>query len=73
MNDREEMLGRLITLTELATALGVPMDWLEAEAEAGRIPCLRAGKRYRFALVAVEAALVERASNERVNVTEIAK
>jgi len=53
----------LLTLTELAVALRVPENWLEAEAEAGRIPCLRAGKRYRFALAAVEAALVHRAAS----------
>jgi hypothetical protein len=52
----------LLTLTELAVALRVPENWLQAEADAGRIPCLRAGKRCRFALAAVEAALVHRAA-----------
>lgn len=73
MSDRAELLARILTLTELADALRVPEKWLEAEAEAGRIPCLRVGKRYRFALAAVEAALLKRAANELQCEQECAK
>jgi hypothetical protein len=39
----------------------VPFRWLRAEAEAGRIPCLRADKQFLCDFAAVEAALLERA------------
>lgn len=38
--------------------------WLKAEAEAGRIPSLKAGRRLLFDAEAVEAALIRRASEE---------
>lgn len=40
---------------------GLSMAWLKAEAEAGRIPCLRAGRRLLFDPDAVEQELIERA------------
>jgi hypothetical protein len=39
--------------------------WLRAEAEAGRIPCLRAGRRLLFDVQAVEAALIRRAAERQ--------
>lgn len=62
------MLGRmqndnpqLVSLPALAEALKLPERWIKAEADAGRIPHLRIGKRYRFNRKAVEAALAQRA------------
>ena len=55
-----------IPLQELAQCLGLPAAWLKAEAEAGRIPSLRAGRRLAFNLRAVEEALIARA-DDRVN------
>ncbi len=37
------------------------MNWLRAEADAGRVPVLRAGRAYVCDPDAVEAALLERA------------
>jgi len=45
----------------VARRLGVPAEWLRAEANAGRIPCLRAGRVLLFNVSAVEATLAERA------------
>ncbi len=46
----------------LARRFGLPAAWFKAEAEAGRLPCLRVGSRFIFNIKAVEAALAERAS-----------
>ncbi|HUY89265.1 MAG TPA: hypothetical protein VMV10_11065 [Pirellulales bacterium] len=48
----------------MARRLGITQTWLRAEADAGRVPCLRAGTRYLFAAAAVEKALAERASRQ---------
>jgi len=50
-----------ITLNRLSTETGLPAAWLRAEADAERIPSLRAGRRLMFNREAVEAALIERA------------
>ncbi len=56
----------LLNLSRMARRLRVTVAWLRDEAEAGRVPCLRAGTRYLFAPEAVERVLAERASNEKV-------
>jgi hypothetical protein len=60
------------TQQELVTAHGLALElrplsaaWLKAEAEAGRIPCLRAGRRLLFNVEAVKAVLLERAATEK--------
>lgn len=45
----------------VARRLRVPIRWLRAEAEASRIPCLRAEGQFLCDIEAVEAALLERA------------
>jgi excisionase family DNA binding protein len=57
---------RILTLCELADHLRLPRTWLRAEADAGRIPCLRAGRRLRFDPAAVELALLRRAAEGEV-------
>lgn len=52
----------LLPLGPMARKLRVTATWLRAEADAGRVPCLRAGTRYLFAPPAVEAALAQRAA-----------
>jgi hypothetical protein len=47
---------------QTARLLRVPVAWLRAEAEAGRVPCLRAGKVLLFNLAAVERTLAARAA-----------
>ena len=53
-----------ISLQRLAQRLGLPAAWLKAEAEAGDIPSLRAGRRLVFNHEAVERALIERARRD---------
>ena len=50
----------------LAYLFKLPADWLEDEARAGRLPCLKIGKKLLFHPPAVKAALAERAARERV-------
>jgi len=51
-----------INIQELSLRTALPLRWLKAEALAGRIPCLRIGKRLLFNLTAVQAALATRAA-----------
>ena len=51
------------TVIEVARALGLPVAWLKAEAKAGRIPSIRAGRRLLLDAEAVEAALLARAES----------
>ena len=44
-----------------ASRFGVPAAWLRAEAEAGRLPHLRAGRQILIHPEQVEAALLARA------------
>jgi hypothetical protein len=53
--------SQLVPLNHAARWLRVPFGWLRAEAEAGRVPALRAGKHFLCDFAAVEAALLERA------------
>ncbi len=53
---------RLTTLYRLAKQLKLPATWLKDEAEAGRIPVLRAGRRILFNPEAVECVLLDRAT-----------
>ena len=54
--------SQLLSLPALSDALKLPENWIKAEANAGRIPHLKIGKRYRFDLRTVVAILTERAS-----------
>lgn len=47
-------------LRSAARAFRVPANWLKAEAEAGRVPCLRAGARFLFNLETLRNALAQR-------------
>ncbi len=53
---------QLLSLPALAEALRLPETWLKNEADAGRIPHLRIGKRYRFNREMVVAVLAQRAA-----------
>lgn len=48
---------RFTNLKELARTLGLPQAWLRREADAGRIPCVRAANRRMFDVDAVLRAL----------------
>jgi len=51
----------LWTDRHLARVFHVPAAWLRAEADANRLPHVRAGDIYLFDPAAVEAALLKRA------------
>ena len=56
-------MAALVNLNRLAAELRLPRDWLRREAKAGRLPCLRVGRRLVFNLAAVEQVLADRAAN----------
>lgn len=56
MNNRN-----LKSLAALAAHLKLPVSWLKAEANAGRIPGLRVGRRWLFNVSAVERAIARMA------------
>ena len=56
--------ANLLPLGPMARRLHVPTAWLRDEADRGRVPCLRAGKRFLFSPDAVERVLAERAAGE---------
>jgi hypothetical protein len=58
------MENKLYTLRDLGRRFkrfGLSVAWLKSEAEAGRIPCFKAGRKLLFNLEAVEQSLLERA------------
>jgi excisionase family DNA binding protein len=58
----ENINEQLLSLPALAEALKLPERWIKAEADAGRFPHLKIGKRYRFNRETVVAVLAERAA-----------
>ena len=54
---------RPISLHQLARQLRLPREWLQKEALAGRLPCLRIERRILFHLPTVERVLAERAAS----------
>jgi hypothetical protein len=51
----------VLPLPAVARRLGVPATWLRAEAEAGRLPHLRAGARILMDLELIREIVAERA------------
>lgn len=61
---KKPMENKLSTLRDLANRFkrfGLSINWLKAEAEAGRIPSFRAGRKLLFDPEAVEQSLLRRA------------
>jgi excisionase family DNA binding protein len=58
-------MSDLVTLHQLAARLRLSREWLREEALAGRLPCLRVGRKLLFNLPAVERILAERAATSR--------
>ena len=54
---------KLLVLGSMARRLGVEPRWLRAEAEAGRLPHVKAGRTLLFNPDIVEGLLIERASS----------
>ena len=55
--------SKLLPVGPTARRFRVPVGWLRDEAEAGRVPHLKAGKVFLFDPEAVEQVLLERARN----------
>lgn len=56
---------KLLPAGPMARYLRVPVKWLREEAEAGRVPCLKADKVFLFDPDAVESALADRARDHK--------
>jgi hypothetical protein len=59
-------LDTLRSLARRFKRYGLSVVWLKAEADAGRLPCLKAGRRLLFDPAAVEAELLRRAAQKAV-------
>ena len=55
------MSDDLLSASAAARVLRVPAKWLKSEADAGRLPVLKAGVRYLFSRRVLEAELLRRA------------
>lgn len=53
-----------LSIRHAAVRLGLPVQWLIAEARAGRVPSLKAGRRVLVNLQDVSAVLRERAGHD---------
>lgn len=53
-----------VPIRQAAADLGVPITWLEREAQDGRIPAIRAGKRWLVHLERARVKLAESAENK---------
>lgn len=58
---------KILPLYAVARRLHVPQKWLRAEAEANRIPHLKAGNAILLNPDLIERILIKRASNEGIN------
>jgi hypothetical protein len=63
LGDMDNDNQQLLSLPALAEALKLPVSWIKAEADAGRIPHLKIEKRYRFNRETVVALLADRAAH----------
>ena len=61
---------KYVNVKAAAFELGVPAAWLRREADAGRIPCLRAGRKRLFNPKAVLNVLAERAVQPQPKTTQ---
>ena len=58
-------MSDLLSLSRMARRLGVTQQWLRDQADAGKIPCLKAENRYLFNPVAVQDSLAAKAARTR--------
>jgi hypothetical protein len=56
-----------ICVLELAERTNLPIPWLKRETEAGRLPCIRAGRRIRYDFSLVRIALLNNYREEATN------
>ena len=55
-------MSELLTLNRMAHKLGVTSTWLKRQAESGKVPCLKADKKYLFNADAVIKILTAEAA-----------
>lgn len=60
----------MLSLNQLADHLALPASWLKREADAGRLPCLRVGRRRMFDPESVRRELARRAETYTPSTTE---
>jgi excisionase family DNA binding protein len=65
LNQKDHVMNDLLSLSRLARRLGITQQWLRDQADAGKIPCLKAGNRYLFNPLAVQEALAVKAARTR--------
>lgn len=53
-----------VPIRRAASSLGVPISWLQGEAKAGRIPAIKAGKRWLVHLERARIKLAEYAEDK---------
>ncbi len=58
-------MDELLTLPRMSRRLGVTQQWLREQADAGIVPCLKAGRRHLFSPVAVQKTLASKAAHMR--------
>ncbi len=58
-------MSDLLSLSRMARRIGVTQQWLRDQADAGKIPCLKAENRYLFNPVAVQDSLAAKAARTR--------
>jgi hypothetical protein len=51
---------QFLKLHQLCRVTNLPAAWLKREADAGRLPCIRAGRQRMFDLAAVLKSLADR-------------
>ncbi len=59
-------MSDLLSLSGMARRLGVAREWMKEQADSGKVPCLKAGKRYLFNPIAVQEALAAKAAQMRI-------
>ena len=59
---RNSIDAAFVPIRRAAAALGVPLAWLKREAEADRVPAVRAGRRWLVHFERTQAQLADRAS-----------
>ncbi len=55
-------MNDLLSLSRMARRLAVTQRWLRDQADAGKVPCLKADNRYLFNPAAVQEVLAEQAA-----------
>lgn len=58
-------MDELLSLSRMARRLGITQRWLRGQADAGKLPCLKADNRYLFNPIAVQESLAAKAARTR--------